>query len=427
MNESVPNPNREPAATDPSRNGPLSLRDRVKSLRLPDRPPARRSPLALLPWVLCVAFLISTIVMAMRAPGGDPSGADAVAKAEREKSLAAVGNASTLKEGDVMLENKGYIVPIHKIQVSPKVGGMVVSLRFEEGMIVEKDAVLAVLEDIEFKSDRNRSKAQVEGARNRYQELAMSLEFQIKQAEADLEDAKAQFQNEYVQLQSEINSKEGTAVVDVQKRKATVEAKKARVSWHTNQVDMINKGSLAHKVAAAKGDLELYEAELMKAQWKLDNCVVRAPVTGMILTKQAEEGSLVNPSAFSNGLSASLCDMADLAELEVDLAIPERDVERVIKFRLEKRYAQLCQVRADAFPKKVFEGYVSRIMPTADQSKAAVPVRVKIVIKPEEAGLFLRPQMNAAVTFLNAESTFPVATPVFDHQLLPGAGKAKKK
>jgi hypothetical protein len=43
-------------------------------------------------------------------------------------------------------------------------------------------------------------------------------------------------------------------------------------------------------------------------------------------------------------------------------------------------------------------------MPTADQSKAAVPVRVKIVIPQSEAGVFLRPQMNAAVTFLNEES-----------------------
>jgi len=224
-----------------------------------------------------------------------------------------------------------------------------------------------------------------------------------------------------VQLQSELNAREGTATVDVLKRKATVEAKKARVTWQTNQFAMINQGTLARRVAAVKGEYEQYQAELVKLQWKLDNCIVRAPVSGVILTKQAEEGSLVNPSAFSNGLSASLCDMADLAELEVDLAIPERDVSRIIEFRLDpkNKKPQKCQVRSDAFPHKVYEGFVSRIMPTADQSKAAVPVRVKIVIPAAEAGVYLRPQMNAAVTFLNTVSEAGVVAPFVRQELLP--------
>jgi HlyD family secretion protein len=142
----------------------------------------------------------------------------------------------------------------------------------------------------------------------------------------------------------------------------------------------------------------------VKSEWRLSNCVITAPVTGVILKKQAEEGSLVNPSAFSNGLSASLCDMADLAELEVDLSVPERDVARLIDFKLSHKKPQKCQVRADAFPNRAFAAYLSRIMPTADQSKAAVPVRVKIIIPASDVAIYLRPQMNAAVTFFNEES-----------------------
>ena len=77
--------------------------------------------------------------------------------------------------------------------------------------------------------------------------------------------------------------------------------------------------------------MEAAKADLDKAKWNLDNCEIRAPVSGIILKKSAEKGNIVNPSAFSNGISSSLCDMADLSDLEVDLKIQERDIAKVVK------------------------------------------------------------------------------------------------
>jgi HlyD family secretion protein len=401
---SEPNCNSDNHQTVPAGRNTLTLRDRVKSLRLPDRAPPKRSPMALVPWVVCLICLIATVVMAMRQP--KPAEDD---KSPSEQSLAAVPVAN-LRPGEAMLESKGYLVPIRKIQVSPKVGGMVQELKFKEGMIVQEGFILAKLEDVDYKADLERQRGMTESARQRHRELALGLQYQVIQAKADLDDAIAQHQNEYVQMQSEIASRDATAVVDLQKRKATVQAKSARVEWHKNQVAMIDKGTLAAKVAAAKAEVDQNEADLVKATWRWENCIVRAPLTGMILTKSAEEGSLVNPSAFSNGLSASLCDMADLTLLEVDLSIPERDVARIVRFRQDHaQWCQKCQVRADAFTERVYDAWVSRIMPTADRAKGAVPVRVQIRIPRAEAGVYLRPEMMAAVTFLNAESTDPDA------------------
>jgi HlyD family secretion protein len=410
VSESNANPDNPSGSSANDRNGPLSLRDRVKSLRLPDRPPPRRSLLTLVPWLLCLVFFGTTVVMAMRNSPSPSNETDEASKKDIQRSQAEIASAA-LAQGDVMLESKGYIVPVHQIQVGPKVGGMIISLRtssgalLEEGLVVKKGDVLAVLEKIDYQSERDSAKAQVDSYRNRWEEMVLSLEHQVKQADHDLDDAKAQYQNELVQYEGERTAREGTSQIDILKRKASVESKLARVNWQKNQVAMIAKGSLARKVDAAKADLQQLEAALVKAEWRLDNCTVTAPVTGVILVKRAEEGSIVNPSAFSNGLSASLCDMADLSDLEVDLAVPERDVGRVIAFRLGHQKPQKCQVRADAFPNRVYDAFVSRIMPTADQSKAAVPVRVKIVVPASEAAVYLRPQMNAAVTFLNEEST----------------------
>jgi multidrug resistance efflux pump len=168
-------------------------------------------------------------------------------------------------------------------------------------------------------------------------------------------------------------------------------------------------GARDERKLAARAEMEQARAALAKAQWRLDNCVIRAPVTGTVLTKKAELGNVVNPSAFSSGISASLCDMADLRDLEIDLSIQERDIATV-------RQGQRCLVMPEAYQgdkaflasrPKGYEGFVSRLMPTADRAKGAIPVRVRIpreAIPPSEAGKYLRPDMAALVSFQKTEA-----------------------
>jgi HlyD family secretion protein len=142
--------------------------------------------------------------------------------------------------------------------------------------------------------------------------------------------------------------------------------------------------------AQAKADLA--RAELSEAQKQLDYCEIHAPVTGTILTKKAEKGNYVNPIAFN--VSASLCDMADLSDLEVDLYIQERDIAQV-------HPKQECRVVSEAYPDRPpYRGTVSRLMPTADRAKGAIPVRVKLTVPGGEQGMYLRPDMSVIVSFL---------------------------
>ena len=147
---------------------------------------------------------------------------------------------------------------------------------------------------------------------------------------------------------------------------------------------------------AAKADLE-------KAKWNLDNCTIIAPVSGTILKKAAEKGNIVNPIAFN--ISASLCDMADLSDLEVDLKIQERDIAKVKK-------GQECVAMPEAYQNdpdflkihpKGYTGKVSRLMPTADRGQGAIPVRVKLDIPKEEEGVYLKPDMGVIVEFLKGD------------------------
>ncbi len=87
--------------------------------------------------------------------------------------------------------------------------------------------------------------------------------------------------------------------------------------------------------------------------------------------------------------------MADLSDLEVELNIAEREVSKVSP-------GQKCKIRAEAFPDRVYDGVVARLMPIADRAKGAIPVRVKVSIPREEEGVYLKPEMGVLVTFLTA-------------------------
>lgn len=329
-------------------DGDEQLSQRVRSLRLPHRSAESRGGSHRVVWALCALFALSTAVLGYLhfiGPAVSPPEQQTVPT----KPAAAAGNsvaADAAPSGGFALEAKGYIIPAHQILVSPKVGGMIVELRIIESQRVKKDDILAKLEDTQYRAERDRAKAT------------------LAQAKARLVRCLA----DHVRAES-LLPKNAISQSDFD----------------------LSLGSRDEAAAAVK----LAQAELDKAEWQLDNCIIRAPVSGTILKKNAEEGSLVNPIALQGFFS--LCEMADLSDLEVDLTIQERDISRVFA-------GQKCKIRAEAFPDRIYDGYVSRLMPTADRAKGAVPVRVKVKVPADEEGVYLKPEMGALVSFLNKPS-----------------------
>lgn len=380
-----------------------SLSDRVQSLRLPDRVAARKSPFANIPWVLCAVLAGTTAYFALnQAPAGkqnpvavNPS-QQPMTPTMPNKATPGTPVAPPKSDSDIALEGKGYIIPISLILVSPKVGGTVTELYIQEGKRVKKGELLAEIEDTEFRADRDRVKAQVEGAKHRLDELWKYREKEISQAKAEMDDSIAQREQlflEYKRAQS-LKTISALAPKEYEQAESAYKSMDFRVERLKLAYDLLRQGPRDERIAAAKKEVAQWEAELTKAQWKFDNCQVVAPISGIILSKKAEKGNQVNPSAFSNGLSASLCEMADLTKLEVDLSIAERDISKIFA-------GQKCKIRAEAYMDRYYEGVVSRVMPTADRAKGAVPVRVLIDVPVAEEGQFLRPEMGAIVTFMN--------------------------
>ena len=403
----------------------MTYSDRVKSLRLNGATSsgkiAKANPLlAILGWSLAIAATGTSLLLgykAFRDPGVTQtvSPKESVLVGSGTKGAQSTPATSTglppstpsppISQDSIVLENKGYIIPIQLILVSPKVGGMLTRMNIKEGDIVAKDTILAELETDEYLADVHRAEAYLRSTTEKYTELKNGARKEEKdQAELELQEARRQL----MQLELELARGKrlaGTAaalsVRELEQAQYQYEAQEQRVKRLASVLELIKIGPRQERIRGAEADMRQAEADLSKARWRLSNCTIKAPVSGMILSKKAEEGNIVTPGAF-NG-SYSLCEMADLNNLEVELDIQERDISKV-------RENQLCQVLPEAWQAdpgflsthpKGYVGFVSRIMPQANRSKGAIPVRVKIMVPPGEQGRYLKPEMGAMVTFFN--------------------------
>src|SRR6266436_5370562 len=143
-------------------NGPASLSDRVKGLRLNDRLDAPKGGgSAWLPWTLCLLMALTWASFGVRAytSGGwkaifgtkadDPSGARAAPADASKKDKAAAGSPE-----EIVLTVKGNIIAAQQIQVGPdRITGKVNKLFITEGKFFEAGKPLAEVDDLDYRAD----------------------------------------------------------------------------------------------------------------------------------------------------------------------------------------------------------------------------------------------------------------------------------
>jgi len=81
--------------------------------------------------------------------------------------------------------------------------------------------------------------------------------------------------------------------------------------------------------------------------------------------------------------------LADPNDLQVELDISQNDFSKISP-------NQSTSLTADAYPDRIYQGVVAEIAPEANRQKATIQVKVKVL----EPDAYLRPEMNAHVSFL---------------------------
>lgn len=246
------------------------------------------------------------------------------------------------------LNASGYIVAQRKAAIASKGTGRLIFLGVVEGDQVKKNQVIARLEDNDIR--------------------------------AQLEQAKANLKLQQADLVNALNTFNRT--------------KDLFAKGLSSQQELDQTEANYNRILAS---IEVAKAGVQAAEVALENTLIRAPFDGTVLTKNAEVGEIVAPFGGSTTSKTAVVTIADMNSLLVEADVSESNIEKIIE-------GQDCEIMLDAYPEKSYQGYVFKIVPTADRSKATV--MVKVGFKNYDSRVL--PEMSAKVAFF----TEPIDTSI---------------
>jgi RND family efflux transporter MFP subunit len=266
-----------------------------------------------------------------------------------------------------LLNASGYVTPRRRATVAAKITGRVTGVFFDEGLHVHDGQELATLDD----SDVRRVLESAKADRNSAQAAIADLEVQLKNSEIEFRRA-----NEL--LAAKVGTQE------------TVDNSEMAVN------------SLKARIALAKVQVLAAESRVNEAQQSVDNCVIRAPFDGIIVSKDAQVGEMVSPISAGGGFTRTgIATIVDMNSNEIEVDVNEAYIARVVP-------NQPVMAVLDAYPDWQIPSKVRTVIPTADREKATVKVRISFLkLDPR-----ILPDMGIKVTFLGDEPEQKTGAPM---------------
>jgi HlyD family secretion protein len=302
----------------------------------------------------------------------------------------------------MVLTATGYIIAAHKIEVASKVNGRVAWIGVDKGDKVQAGQVLVRLEDDEYRAQVTQQQGQLENLRAKLAELKNgSRPQEIAKARADVDQAKADLENSQVSLNrtKELVQSGVLAKQSLDDAQAKYDGDAAKVNSLQRTLDLAVLGPRKEEIDQVNGQILQAQGALEYAQTQLSNTTIRAPVTGTILDRNVEKGEFITTGFVGDkGAKGYIVTMANLQDLQVELDISQNDFPKLGP-------QQKGIITTDAYPDRKYQGFIEQVSPEADRAKATVQVKVK-VLKPDD---YLRPDMNATVSFYNDVKAEPAA------------------
>jgi len=290
----------------------------------------------------------------------------------------------------------------HESLVSFKVPGRIVELPIEEGQQVAQGALLARLEDADYKQKIQIDEA---GVRVRESNLALTMagtrEQEVKAAQQSLLDAQADLEQKKIDNEraQRLFAKDEVSAQDRDLAATALKRSHALAEAAQQRYNEAVEGSRKEDIAIANANLAQAHANLGLSRVNLDYTILRAPNAGVITVRQAELGEVVSPGS-------PVVTLADLDHIWLRAYIAETDLGRI-------HWGQEATVTTDTYPGKQYHGRISFIASDAEftpksvqtyQERVTLVYRIKIDI--DNANHELKPGMPA-----NARIDLAVSAP----------------
>jgi HlyD family secretion protein len=286
-----------------------------------------------------------------------------------------------VSRGDIVstVEATGTLEAVTTVQVGSQVSGTISALQADFNSKVRKGQIIARLDSSLFETQVEQARATV-----------VRLQADVDRAKVQAEDAALKLKRAH-----ELFDRQLIPASDLETAESTARTADAAV-----------KGAEAQVVQA--------RASLNQAQVNLSHTIIRAPIDGVVISRNVDVGQTVASSLQAPTLFVIA---RNLTEMRVNASIDESDIGEI-------NPNQPVTFRVDAYPNETFTGTVSqvRLQPVVQQNV----VSYVTVIDVPNRDLKLKPGMTAAVTIETARADDVLMVPNAALRFRPADGTTER-
>ena len=303
----------------------------------------------------CVAVGLGTWFV-LRGPGGVQYRTAAVEHGDINVTISATGNPNA----------------VVTVQVGSQVSGIILALFADFNTKVTKGELIARLDPAPFQAKVDQAKANLDAARSGVantqavvqQAMAgiqaansslAAARANVVKAQAFAEDAKVKVDRRVIMVKQGADSKEDLETAQTTYQSAVADHDASVAQQHAVE-DSVKVAQAQLKVAnsllaASQAQVKQFTAALQSTQIDLEHTNIKAPVDGVVVSRNVDVGQTVAASLAAPTLFLIA---QDLTKMQVDTNVSEADVGRV-------RVNQPATFTVDAYPGLVFRGNVTSI------------------------------------------------------------------
>jgi RND family efflux transporter MFP subunit len=264
-----------------------------------------------------------------------------------------------------LLNASSYVTPRRRSSVAAKITGKVIEVDTDEGMQAKEGQIIARLDCSESNAALASAKADLIATQSSVEDLQVNL------ANADRELKRTQ----------QLTDAGVSTPQALDAARTLTDSYRARIALTKQQV------------AAADRKIDV-------AQENVNNCTIRAPFSGQVVSKDAQVGEMVSPISAGGGFTRTgIATIVDMQSNEIEVDVNESYIARV-------KPHQKVLATLDAYPNWQIPSHVRTIIPTADRQKATVKVRITF----DQLDPRILPDMGVKVAFLGDEQPRTGAT-----------------
>jgi HlyD family secretion protein len=292
--------------------------------------------------------------------------------------MAARFRAATATQGEVVREvhATGHLEAITTVQVGAEISGRIATVEVDRNERVKAGQVMA-------RFDR------------------AALEAQLAEIKATLAASRAAL--EQAKTDRERVARDKVRVDQLFATKALSESDRDNAAASARLMEQ--------RVAAAEAQLAAQQASYTLARTNLDHTIIRAPIDGVVITRNVDPGQTV-ASMLQTPVLFTVA--ADLRKMHVIAAVDEADIGEV-------QVKQAATFTVNAYPSRTFEGVVTEVRSSPEIVQDVVTYGTEVEV--DNTDLALKPGMTASVRIRTAAAKDVLRVPAAALQFTPPGEK----